>query len=200
MTNPSVWGICAAGLLASFVGCGTAETSRDASGDAASGGSVGASGNAGSGATGTAGIGGAAGTGGAPGCGPGDRKCEGNVPQTCDAGRWVDGAPCQYACVAGACVGVCYPDTLRCSSGHPEICDSHGEWASQPPCPTELADVNGDGTANNFDISPFVYAVTHTQTEFEGAYPTGHYFCADCNEDGTVNNFDISPFVYEITH
>ncbi|MGD8452333.1 MAG: hypothetical protein PVJ57_10985 [Phycisphaerae bacterium] len=63
------------------------------------------------------------------------------------------------------------------------------------PCPTELGDVNGDGTANNFDIAPFVYAVLHDQAEFEAAYPAGHYFCADANEDGTVNNFDISPFV-----
>ncbi|MGD8452718.1 MAG: hypothetical protein PVJ57_12940 [Phycisphaerae bacterium] len=65
----------------------------------------------------------------------------------------------------------------------------------EEPCPTELGDVNGDGTTNNFDIGPFVYAVGHDQATFETAYPGGHYFCADANEDGTVNNFDISPFI-----
>ncbi|MGD8453786.1 MAG: hypothetical protein PVJ57_18385 [Phycisphaerae bacterium] len=58
-----------------------------------------------------------------------------------------------------------------------------------------FGDVNGDGNVNNFDIAPFVFAVTHTQEEFEDAYPNGCYDCADVNGDGTVNNFDISPFV-----
>ncbi|MGD8451833.1 MAG: putative Ig domain-containing protein [Phycisphaerae bacterium] len=60
-------------------------------------------------------------------------------------------------------------------------------------------DVNGDGLVNNFDIAPFVYAVTHDRAEFEDHYPDGCYDCADVNGDGTVNNFDIAPFVSLLT-
>ncbi|MGD8454712.1 MAG: hypothetical protein PVJ57_23095 [Phycisphaerae bacterium] len=62
-------------------------------------------------------------------------------------------------------------------------------------CPTERGDVNGDAVLNNFDITAFVYSVTHTEAEFENQYPAGHFWCADCNEDDAVNNFDIGPFV-----
>ncbi|MGD8451209.1 MAG: hypothetical protein PVJ57_05270 [Phycisphaerae bacterium] len=60
-------------------------------------------------------------------------------------------------------------------------------------------DVNGDEIVNNFDIAPFVFAILHTQQEFEDAYPAGNYAAADTNCDGIVNNFDISPFVYLLT-
>jgi endonuclease/exonuclease/phosphatase family metal-dependent hydrolase len=56
-------------------------------------------------------------------------------------------------------------------------------------------DVNGDGEVNNFDIGPFVFALTHTPAEFEATYPGGCYDCADVNDDGEVDNFDISAFV-----
>jgi hypothetical protein len=56
-------------------------------------------------------------------------------------------------------------------------------------------DVNGDGIVNNFDISPFVYAITHDQATFESTFPNGCYWGADVNDDGIVNNFDISPFI-----
>jgi hypothetical protein len=58
-----------------------------------------------------------------------------------------------------------------------------------------LGDVNGDGQANNFDISPFVYAVTHDEAGFLAAYPDGQYWAADVNLDGSVDNFDITPFI-----
>jgi hypothetical protein len=59
-----------------------------------------------------------------------------------------------------------------------------------------LGDVNGDGVCNNFDITPFVFALTHGEADFAVRYPGGHYWCADCNQDGAVNNFDITPFVH----
>jgi hypothetical protein len=68
-------------------------------------------------------------------------------------------------------------------------------------CPTELGDVNGDGVGpNNFEITPFVYALTHTEAQFEAHSPSGYYWCADTNQDGRVDNFDITPFVYYLTH
>ncbi|MGD8454627.1 MAG: RHS repeat-associated core domain-containing protein [Phycisphaerae bacterium] len=53
---------------------------------------------------------------------------------------------------------------------------------------------HGDGLFNGFDISPFIYAATHEQGEFESAYPDGCYLCGDITGDGSVNNFDINPF------
>jgi hypothetical protein len=53
---------------------------------------------------------------------------------------------------------------------------------------------------NTFDITPFVFALTHTQAELEHAHPSWLYWCADCNEDGRVDNFDVGPFIYELTH
>jgi hypothetical protein len=59
----------------------------------------------------------------------------------------------------------------------------------------DVGDMNNDQKANNFDITPFVYAMTHTQAQFEAQYPQGCYWCGDVNEDGLVNNFDITPYV-----
>jgi hypothetical protein len=67
------------------------------------------------------------------------------------------------------------------------------------PCPTALGDVNGDSAANNFDITPFVFALTHTEAQFLVEYPGGYYWCADVNADGRVDNFDITPFVAILT-
>jgi hypothetical protein len=61
-------------------------------------------------------------------------------------------------------------------------------------CPL-VGDVSGDGIVNNFDIGPFVYAITHTEAEFAVRFPDGHYWCANVNGDDIVNNFDIKPFV-----
>jgi hypothetical protein len=68
--------------------------------------------------------------------------------------------------------------------------------AGPTTCPSVLGDVNGDGVCNNFDITPFVFALTHSEADFAVRYPGGHYWCADCNQDGAVNNFDITPFVH----
>jgi RHS repeat-associated protein len=58
-----------------------------------------------------------------------------------------------------------------------------------------VGDMNGDGRCDNFDLSMFSYAVTHTEGDFEAQYPNGCFWCADINGDALVNNFDITPFM-----
>jgi len=62
-----------------------------------------------------------------------------------------------------------------------------------------IGDVNGDGIVSFGDINPFVYVLTHTQSEFNTTYPDGHYWAADCNQDGQVDFGDINPFVAILT-
>ena len=61
-----------------------------------------------------------------------------------------------------------------------------------------LGDLNCDGKIDNFDIEPFVLAITD-QAGYQAAYPDCDYMQADCNGDGSVNNFDIDPFVALLT-
>jgi agmatine/peptidylarginine deiminase len=60
-------------------------------------------------------------------------------------------------------------------------------------------DMNCDGAVDNFDISPFVLAVTNP-TGYAAQYPTCNILNADINGDGAVDNFDISPFVTLLTN
>ncbi|MGD8454421.1 MAG: dockerin type I repeat-containing protein [Phycisphaerae bacterium] len=95
---------------------------------------------------------------------------ENRIPDECDIS--VD--------FGGYCVGEdC--DTDYNHNGVPDGCETPG-------------DVNCDGEVNNFDISPFVLAITDP-TGYAAAYPECDILNADCNGDGEVNNFDISPFV-----
>lgn len=59
-------------------------------------------------------------------------------------------------------------------------------------------DMNCDGVVNNFDIDPFVLALTDP-----GAYALQYPDCdaanGDVNGDGVLNNFDIDPFVNCLT-
>lgn len=55
-------------------------------------------------------------------------------------------------------------------------------------------DLNCDGLVNNFDISPFVLALSDSGT-YEQEFPDCEIGNADVNRDGAVNNFDIDPFV-----
>lgn len=55
-------------------------------------------------------------------------------------------------------------------------------------------DLNCDGLINNFDISPFVLALTDPAA-YALRYPNCDRMLADVNGDGAVNNFDISDFV-----
>ena len=67
--------------------------------------------------------------------------------------------------------------------------------------PYPLGDMNCDGIVNNFDIDPFVLAITGAPpyTEYYDLYPGCNHMLGDCNEDGTLNNFDIDPFVDLLT-
>lgn len=62
-----------------------------------------------------------------------------------------------------------------------------------------LADVNGDGLVNAFDIAPFVVALTMSEAEFVTQHPAWHYWAADCSQDGLVNGCDIEQFVMLLT-
>ncbi|MGD8452495.1 MAG: hypothetical protein PVJ57_11800 [Phycisphaerae bacterium] len=56
-------------------------------------------------------------------------------------------------------------------------------------------DMTGDGIINNFDIGPFVLALTNLE-RFAELYPSVHGpFAGDVNGDGVFNNFDIAAFV-----
>ena len=57
-----------------------------------------------------------------------------------------------------------------------------------------LGDLNCDGAVNNFDIDPFVIALTDPGAYGE-QFPSCRIENADVNADGSVNNFDIDPFV-----
>ena len=57
-----------------------------------------------------------------------------------------------------------------------------------------VGDLNCDGKVNNFDIDPFVLALTNP-TKYAQQFPNCNRLLADTNGDGAVNNFDIDPFV-----
>ncbi|MBL8881031.1 MAG: hypothetical protein JNG88_18095 [Phycisphaerales bacterium] len=59
-------------------------------------------------------------------------------------------------------------------------------------------DLNCDGEVNNFDIDPFVLALTDPDA-YAAAFPDCDASAADINDDGVVNNFDIDPFVALLT-
>ncbi|MGE0481667.1 MAG: dockerin type I repeat-containing protein [Phycisphaerae bacterium] len=59
---------------------------------------------------------------------------------------------------------------------------------------TPAGDLNCDGSVNNFDIDPFVLALTDP-TGYAGTFPGCDRSAADVNQDGAVNNFDIDGFV-----
>lgn len=60
--------------------------------------------------------------------------------------------------------------------------------------PMLVGDANCDGAVNNFDIDPFVLALTDPAL-YEATYPDCEILHSDLNGDGLVNNFDIDPFV-----
>jgi hypothetical protein len=77
-----------------------------AAGGAGGAGSGGVGGGTG-GSSGTAGSAGTGGTGGTGGCSAGERRCQGDLPQTCDQnGQWLDGTRCASptpTCSGGIC-------------------------------------------------------------------------------------------------
>lgn len=68
-------------------------------------------------------------------CKPGQKRCEGLVPQSCDEkSQWQDLAACPYLCTNGTCTGVCGPGTLKCDGNTPQSCSAEGQWSSGEPC------------------------------------------------------------------
>lgn len=61
-----------------------------------------------------------------------------------------------------------------------------------------LGDMNCDGVVNNFDIDPFVLALTDPDG-YAASYPDCDITLGDANGDGAVNNFDIDAFVGLLT-
>ena len=59
-------------------------------------------------------------------------------------------------------------------------------------------DTGCDGTVNNFDIDPFVLALTDPLA-YELENPGCNILNADCDNNGEVNNFDIDAFVELLT-
>ncbi|MGE0479820.1 MAG: hypothetical protein AB7Q17_05045, partial [Phycisphaerae bacterium] len=59
-------------------------------------------------------------------------------------------------------------------------------------------DLNCDGVVNNFDIDPFVLALTDP-AGYAGAFPACTALAADVDGDTSINNFDIDPFVALLT-
>lgn len=66
-----------------------------------------------------------------------------------------------------------------------------GAYESQFGVP---GDMNCDGLVNNFDIDPFVIALTDPGT-YHVMFPSCESSNGDANADGLFNNFDITPFV-----
>lgn len=85
------------------------------------------------------------------------------------------------------------PDT---GAGSPPLVD-RGALEFQPVA--LRADMNCDGLVNNFDIDPFVLALTDPDG-YAALYPNCDIAAADINQDGLVNNFDIDSFVICITN
>ncbi|MGE0480898.1 MAG: right-handed parallel beta-helix repeat-containing protein [Phycisphaerae bacterium] len=80
---------------------------------------------------------------------------------------------------------------LRIWDGRIEIgADEYGAHAR--------GDANCDGAVNNFDINPFVLALTDA-AGYAAAFPDCDANTADINGDGALNNFDVDPFVALLT-
>lgn len=105
----------------------------------------------------------------------------------------------------GSAGGLPLPTAIRMFAGgtadNPNIAaydNLHVDDASIPfdPCSDTnvAADMNCDGLVNNFDIDPFVLALSDAEA-YEAAFPDCDVSNADVNGDGLVNNFDIDPFV-----
>ncbi|MBL8877534.1 MAG: hypothetical protein JNG88_00315 [Phycisphaerales bacterium] len=71
--------------------------------------------------------------------------------------------------------------------------------ASAPAAPSfPIGDMNCDGEVNNFDIDPFVLALTDPDA-YAAQFPNCDAMNGDTNNDGVLNNFDIDPFVALLT-
>jgi hypothetical protein len=91
-------------------------------------------------------------------------------------------------------------DELRFFYGNPEFFFIFQVWdvgLDNPSITTDSGlrgDLNCDGVVDNFDIDPFVLALTDPEA-YAAAFPDCDINNADTNGDGLVNNFDIDAFV-----
>lgn len=72
-----------------------------------------------------------------------------------------------------------------------------GFWVAAVPVLVP-GDLNCDGVINNFDIDPFVLALTDPAA-YAASNPGCDIMNGDINGDGSVNNFDIDAFVALLT-
>jgi predicted outer membrane repeat protein len=84
------------------------------------------------------------------------------------------------------------PQTPDSGQGAAPVVD-RGAWEFQPPA-GRPGDLNCDGVVNNFDIDPFVLALSNPAA-YTAAYPDCDLGNADVDGNAQVNNFDIDPFV-----
>ncbi|MGD8454477.1 MAG: FG-GAP-like repeat-containing protein [Phycisphaerae bacterium] len=102
---------------------------------------------------------------------------------------WVyDSAGAGTALAFGDINGDQWPDLVVGNSGDPSVMVFYAH------VPYAVGDLNCDGIVNNFDISPFILALTDPTT-YAQRYPNCDRLLADINGDTEVNNFDIAPFV-----
>jgi len=71
--------------------------------------------------------------------------CVGSAPESkvCDGKELVECGPdlvtservtCTHACEDGRCVGGCTPESRRCDTNTPHVCDGAGTWHAEAPC------------------------------------------------------------------
>lgn len=106
------------------------------------------------------------------------------------------GPPQEGACclAGGACASVIESECASLGGAF----QGEGVACASGVCPSNRGDMNCDGVVNNFDIDPFVLALTNPDA-YAASFPTCEFHNADINGDGTVNNFDIDPFVMLLT-
>lgn len=73
-------------------------------------------------------------------------SCSDDRVTACMNGVWhYDSSPCEYACQAGACAGVCLPGAVQCAGLQPQLCGADFEWANYgPPCQASCVSSAGD--------------------------------------------------------
>jgi hypothetical protein len=69
-------------------------------------------------------------------CLPGDKRCNGDVVQSCDTtATWQDIVSCPFLCLDGACMGRCAPGAHQCTGVVRQLCDDTGQWQDDLTCP-----------------------------------------------------------------
>lgn len=130
----------------------------------------------------------------------GDSPIAGNSPsgtRSANFDAYIGGGPPQDgACCfpAGVCEVSSESDCLTLGG----VFQGTGVECAIGVCTPPPGDLNCDGIVNNFDIDPFVLALTDPGA-YAATFPMCDVSAADINDDGVVNNFDIDPFVLLLT-